>query len=89
MRPVSARSILSTTLVMAALCITATDQWKFDFVATYETTNGKRVYLLNSAEASRTNRLGTNMFVDAYGDVWINPAKKLLLSPNTRDVLFA
>ena len=28
MRPVSARNILSTTLVMAALCITATAQWE-------------------------------------------------------------
>jgi hypothetical protein len=57
----------------------------YDFyVSTYETTNGELVDFLNSAEANSTNRLGTNMFFDAYGNVWINPEMR-----TRRDELFS
>lgn len=57
----------------------------YDFhVSTYETTNGELVDFLNSAEANSTNLLGTNMFFDAYGNVWINPEMR-----TRRDELFS
>lgn len=45
-------------------------------LARYEVTNAEFVRFLNSMESNRHNALGTNMFFDAEGNVWINPARR-------------
>jgi formylglycine-generating enzyme required for sulfatase activity len=46
------------------------------YVGKFETRNVEFVDFLNSAERGTTNLLGTNLFFDAQGNVWINPKMK-------------
>jgi formylglycine-generating enzyme required for sulfatase activity len=46
------------------------------YTAKYETTNEQFLEFLNNAQANTNNLLGTNMYFDAKGNIWFNPAMR-------------